>query len=181
LDPVDCTIRSAKWEDLNHVLSIEEQSFPPEEAFPPWIFINMLKLNPELFIVVDCGNTVKGYAIGVVEDNTCHLISIAIAPGSRLQGLGRKLLRSFESVCKDKGLTSITLEVRIGNIVALTSSPPLEVLPLGWLLGSPHRFGFTSVIWGAVGGVRAPPLNRGNTRAYKRFFHPRLKRRGFQL
>jgi ribosomal-protein-alanine N-acetyltransferase len=112
LDPVDCTIRSAKWEDLNHVLSIEEQSFPPEEAFPPWIFINMLKLNPELFIVVDCGNTVKGYAIGVVEDNTCHLISIAIAPGSRRQGLGRKLLRSFKSVCKDKGLTSITLEDR---------------------------------------------------------------------
>ena len=134
MDPVDCTIRSAKWEDLNHVLSIEEQSFPPEEAFPPWIFINMLKLNPELFIVVDCGNTVKGYAIGVVEDNTCHLISIAIAPGSRLQGLGRKLLRSFESVCKDKGLTSITLEVRIGNIVAVNlykseGFKVVEVLP----------------------------------------------------
>ena len=140
MDPVDCTIRSAKWEDLNHVLSIEEQSFPPEEAFPPWIFINMLKLNPELFIVVDCGNTVKGYAIGVVEDNTCHLISIAIAPGSRLQGLGRKLLRSFESVCKDKGLTSITLEVRIDNIAAVNlykseGFKVVEVLPRYYLNG----------------------------------------------
>jgi ribosomal-protein-alanine N-acetyltransferase len=119
LNPVDCTVRSARWEDLSSIISIEEQSFPPEEAFPPWIFINILKLDPELLIVVDCKGSVEGYAMGVVEGDSCHLISIAVAPSSRGKGLGRTLLRSFESICRDRGLAKVVLEVKVDNIIAL--------------------------------------------------------------
>jgi ribosomal-protein-alanine N-acetyltransferase len=119
LNPVDCMVRSARWEDLSSIISIEEQSFPPEEAFPPWIFINILKLDPELLIVVDCKGSVEGYAMGVVEGDSCHLISIAVAPSSRGKGLGRMLLRSFESICRDRGLAKVVLEVKVDNIVAL--------------------------------------------------------------
>jgi ribosomal-protein-alanine N-acetyltransferase len=119
LNPVDCMVRSARWEDLSRIISIEERSFPPEEAFPPWIFTNILTLNPELLIVVDCKGSIEGYAMGVVEDDSCHLISIAVAPSSRGKGLGRMLLKSFESICKDKGLAKVVLEVKVDNIIAL--------------------------------------------------------------
>ncbi len=119
MNVADCMVRGARWEDLIHVIALEKQSFPPEEAFPPWIFINILKLNPEFFIVVECKGNIKGYAMGVVEDNTCHLISIAVAPDSRRQGLGRRLLRSFESICRDRGLEKVVLEVKVNNIIAL--------------------------------------------------------------
>jgi hypothetical protein len=33
----------------------------------------------------------------------------------------------------------------------------LIVIPFGRIIGSPHLFGFTSVIWGAVGVARTPP------------------------
>ena len=29
--------------------------------------------------------------------------------------------------------------------------------PYRWFIGSPHLFGFTSVIWGVVRGARTPP------------------------
>lgn len=119
LNPVDCIVRSAKREDLIHIISIEKQSFPPGEAFPPWIFINILKHNPELLIVVDCKGSIKGYAMGVVEGDSCHLISIAVAPSSRGKGLGRMLLKSFESTCKGRGLAKVVLEVKVDNIIAL--------------------------------------------------------------
>jgi ribosomal-protein-alanine N-acetyltransferase len=119
LNTVDCIVRSARWEDLIHIISIEKQSFPPEEVFPSWIFINILKLDPELLIVVDCKGSIEGYAMGVVEDDTCHLISIAVAPSSRGKGLGRMLLKSFEGICKDRGLAKVVLEVKVDNIIAL--------------------------------------------------------------
>jgi ribosomal-protein-alanine N-acetyltransferase len=119
LNPVDCMVRSARWDDLSNIISIEEQSFPPEEAFPPWIFTNILELDPELLIVVDCKGSVEGYAMGVVEGDTCHLISIAVAPSSRGKGLGRMLLKSFENICKGRGLAKVVLEVKVDNIVAL--------------------------------------------------------------
>jgi len=119
LNPVDCMVRSARWEDLSRIISIEEQSFPPEEVFPSWIFTNILKLDPELLIVVDCKGSIEGYAMGVVEGDSCHLISIAVAPSSRGKGLGRMLLKSFENVCKGRGLAKVVLEVKVDNIVAL--------------------------------------------------------------
>ena len=119
LNPVDCMVRSARWDDLSNIISIEEQSFPPEEAFPPWIFTNILTLNPGLLIVVDCKGSIEGYAMGVVEGDSCHLISIAVAPSSRGKGLGRMLLKSFESICKDRGLAKVVLEVKVCNIIAL--------------------------------------------------------------
>jgi len=119
LNGIECIIRNAKLEDLNQVVIVEKQSFPPDEVYPPLVFTTMLKLNPELFIVIDCGGVVKGYAMGFANSSQCHLMSIAVSPDIRGLGLGRMLLRSFEDRCRERRLTEVVLEVRVDNSVAL--------------------------------------------------------------
>lgn len=112
-------MREARPNDLGKVLEVELQSFPPGEAYPSWVFEWILSSNPDLFIVLDCSGEVKGYAMSLTEGNTCHIVSIAVAPDSRGKGFGKLLLRSLEERCKKRGLSMVKLEVKISNHIAL--------------------------------------------------------------
>lgn len=115
----ECTVRVAGLEDLEQVIQVELQSFNRDEAYPPWVFMEAITLHPNLFLVIECNNSVKGYAMGFVDGDYCHLTSIAVAPDSRRRGFGRRLLRSFEEACRREGLRRIKLEVKTTNQVAL--------------------------------------------------------------
>lgn len=60
-----------------------------------------------------------GFALGRVTGEEAELLTIAVAPTQRRQGLGRQLLASFLSACAARGAALVFLEVDAGNVPAL--------------------------------------------------------------
>jgi len=51
-------------------------------------------------------------------DGTAHLTTIGVAPEHRRRGLAERLLLHLEKVLRDKGISTIVLEVRLSNHAA---------------------------------------------------------------
>jgi ribosomal-protein-alanine N-acetyltransferase len=60
-----------------------------------------------------------GFALGQVVAGEAELLTIAVAPGERRQGLGRRLLDLFLMECAARGASAVYLEVAAGNAAAL--------------------------------------------------------------
>lgn len=114
----ECVIRNASLKDLEKIVEIERKSF--KHPYPTTVFISELFLHPELFLVIECGGLVKGYITGfITTSNCCHIASIAVDPGARGIGLGKKLLLSFEERCSELKIRCLELEVSVSNEKAL--------------------------------------------------------------
>lgn len=108
-------IRTLRSEDLDQVIAIEKVSFPdPYTKLLFWYF--KLRVG-EGFIVAAQGKIV-GYAISEVRGGRGHIISMAVSPDSRRQGIGEALLRELIRRLKPK-VEEIYLEVRHGNEAAM--------------------------------------------------------------
>lgn len=113
-----CVVRRASLKDLEKIVEIEKESF--EYPYPTTVFISALFLYPELFLVIECGGLIKGYITGfIASSDCCHIASIAVDPGSRGAGLGKKLLMSFEERCLELKIKCLELEVSVKNERAL--------------------------------------------------------------
>ncbi|MEO3993566.1 MAG: ribosomal protein S18-alanine N-acetyltransferase [Desulfurococcaceae archaeon TW002] len=113
-----CIVRNASLKDLEKIIEIERKSF--KYPYPMIVFISALFLNPELFLVIECGGHVKGYITGfITTSNCCHIASIAVDPEARGIGLGKKLLTSFEEKCSELNTRCLELEVSVSNEKAL--------------------------------------------------------------
>jgi ribosomal-protein-alanine N-acetyltransferase len=60
-----------------------------------------------------------GFALGQVMGGEAELLTIAVAPADRRQGLGRQLLDAFLAGCAASGAAAVFLEVEAGNAPAL--------------------------------------------------------------
>ncbi|MCX8117956.1 MAG: GNAT family N-acetyltransferase [Desulfobacterota bacterium] len=109
-------IRPFTLSDLNAILAIERQSFP-KSPYDRRTFIRLHALFPQQFLVYsepDEGHQEKvlGYIVFTPEG---HLISLAVLPQHRREGIGRKLLRKAMEASSPKGLLA---EVRKSNLRA---------------------------------------------------------------
>ncbi len=99
--------------DLERVVAIEKQSMPS-----PWsreLFEEELKRTQANYFVIEEGGSLAGY-IGYWEaPEEAHIITLAIAPLFRNQGLGKRMMDHFLSFAARKGARLATLEVREGN------------------------------------------------------------------
>jgi ribosomal-protein-alanine N-acetyltransferase len=99
--------------DLERVVAIEKQSMPS-----PWsreLFEEELKRTQANYFVIEEGGSLAGY-IGYWEaPEEAHIITLAIAPLFRNQGLGKRMMDHFLSFAGRKGARLATLEVREGN------------------------------------------------------------------
>ncbi|MEM0491157.1 MAG: ribosomal protein S18-alanine N-acetyltransferase [Acidilobaceae archaeon] len=116
---ITCSLRQAMLSDISSILEVENDSFDVKERFNSEIFTWLLISYPELFLVLECGNEIAGYAAGVIEANRCQLVSIAVKSTYRGRRLGKCLLRAFEDKCLKFNVGSIRLEVKVSNNVAL--------------------------------------------------------------
>lgn len=115
----ECSIREFRREDLERVCEIEYRSF--QYPYPCQVFLVYHYIFPSLFLVAECGGRVVGYSVGIVENGERgHLISIAVEEVYRGRGLGRSLIKEFESRVKALGATRVVLEVSVENSVALS-------------------------------------------------------------
>ncbi len=115
-------IRCVKANELYRVYEIEVKSFN-REAYPFNLFYAYYILFNDLFLVATFLNKVIGYVIGVVEkvyEERCgHIISIAVDPLYRGFGVGKKLMLEIERRMILYNVSSIFLEVRVDNKVAI--------------------------------------------------------------
>ena len=107
-------IRPFSLSDLDSILQIESQSFP-KSPYDWTTFLNLHTLYPETFLVYVSTNQgqkeeeIGGYIIFTQEG---HIISIAVHPHYRRQGIGAQLL---QRAMKTPRLKKVWAEVRRGN------------------------------------------------------------------
>ncbi|ASJ10483.1 ribosomal-protein-alanine N-acetyltransferase RimI [Thermococcus sp. P6] len=107
-------IRPAKLFDIPEVVRIERQSF--REEYPRGVFLVFLENNPDTFLVAEYSGKIIGYVMGYLRpDLEGHIMSIAVDPAYRGNGVGSALLEEAIERLIKKGARYIGLEVRVSN------------------------------------------------------------------
>jgi len=70
-------------------------------------------------LIDETGGVIRGYAVLMPALETADVLTIAVAPGHRRQGLGRSLLSAMIDWGRRHGVQRIFLEVREGNAPAI--------------------------------------------------------------
>ncbi|WP_458414991.1 ribosomal protein S18-alanine N-acetyltransferase [Schinkia sp. CFF1] len=104
-------------EDIEQVYNIEINSFTL-----PWskeAFLNEMTINEQAkYIVMELNDLVVGYCGMWIILDECHITNIAVLPEYRGRKLGDALLKQVIEFNRALGVKSITLEVRLTNVVA---------------------------------------------------------------
>jgi [ribosomal protein S18]-alanine N-acetyltransferase len=109
--------RYLKEEDIDQILKIEELSFAT-----PWTrqsFENELNMNQfAVYLVLEKEGQIVGYCGMWLIVDEAHITNIAVLPEFRGQKLGEAILRMIMEMAKKRGAKTMTLEVRVSNVVA---------------------------------------------------------------
>lgn len=115
--PEDLKFEPMQIEHLDQVLAIERSSYPT-----PWsarAFLSELQNNVYAhYVVALLDGRVCGYSGMWLVLNEAHITNIAIHPAYRGRKLGDALLAEMERRARERGMTAMTLEVRVSNHVA---------------------------------------------------------------
>ncbi len=89
----------------------------------PWdaaAYYGELRNPSAYYIVAHQGELVVGYGgMWVIEENA-HVVTVAVRPETRRQGLGRRLMEALIAEARRRGALEMTLEVRVNNLPAQT-------------------------------------------------------------
>jgi ribosomal-protein-alanine N-acetyltransferase len=111
-------VRGAVRADLLSVFRIETRSF--EQPWPYTAFERFL--GAPGFLVAEAEGSVVGYVVGdTIETGAApvgHIKDLAVAPGHRRRGLGRRLLSRALGALAAAGVGRVKLEVRRSNEAA---------------------------------------------------------------
>jgi ribosomal-protein-alanine N-acetyltransferase len=111
-------IREIEEKDVEQVYVIEMESFDS-----PWSRASILGeiISPRShYLVVDVEDEIIAYAGLWKIFNEGHITNIAVKKGYRHKGLGFLLMQDLVRYSKDHAIEKLTLEVRVGNLAALT-------------------------------------------------------------
>ena len=112
--PAESTIRPMVAEDIDAVLAIEARVFST-----PWQADTFLSLigrpGAEMWVIDDADGLLIAYSVLWCIFDQGELANIAVAPEHRGQGIAVRLLEHLVAVEKERGVTSIYLEVRASN------------------------------------------------------------------
>jgi [ribosomal protein S18]-alanine N-acetyltransferase len=71
-------------------------------------------------LVASVAGEVLGAALGLLQVDDGHVVDLAVAPPIRRRGVGRRLLSALIGELRGRGARAITLEVRAGNLGAVS-------------------------------------------------------------
>jgi len=108
-------LRTVETGDLDQVASIEDSSFP--DPYPPAVFW-WFKFRAGDGFIVALEDEVLGYAISEIHQGEGHIVSMAVSPEHRREGVGTALLQeSLKRLAPSAG--EVYLEVRSTNKAAV--------------------------------------------------------------
>ncbi len=118
--PTTYSVRPLTSDSLRELLRLNLRCFTNGENYTKHTF-NYLLNDPQTIsykIVTDSGK-MSGYifAIGNAE-GVAHITTFGVAPEHRRRGLAAMLLGHLENRLRDKGYSTVVLEVRVSNLAA---------------------------------------------------------------
>ena len=113
------SIRRARSEDLRSILRIEKISFV-RDAWDRELFLDYLA-HPDssLFLAATVDRAVVGYVIAFQGETRAEVDSIAVAPAKRGRGVAIALLKRVIGLLRQRGLRTVSLNVRLENKTAI--------------------------------------------------------------
>lgn len=110
--------RRLRWQamqpsHLDRVLAVEARAY----QFP-WTrgnFIDSLAAGYQAEMLVDDDDNLVGYFVAMAGVDELHLLNLTVAPDHQRRGHACTLLDRLEQCCRERGLPSLWLEVRVGN------------------------------------------------------------------
>ena len=112
----DIVIEEMTSSDIDGIYEVEVSSFSK-----PWSkrsFEKELTNSVATYLVAKIDNRLIGY-IGVWQVlDEGHITNVAVHKDYRGKKIGNKLVRDMVMLCEEKGITAMTLEVRVSNVVA---------------------------------------------------------------
>ncbi len=117
-------LRPFRPDDLSAVIEINRVCLP--ENYSPYFFMEVYKSCPEAFIVAEIDRKVVGYVMCRLEFGFSdvrrfrmvrkgHIVSVAVLPEYRRQGMGSELVTSSLKALELHGTEECFLEVRTSN------------------------------------------------------------------
>ncbi len=117
-------LRTFRPDDLSAVMEINRVCLP--ENYSPYFFMEVYKSCPEAFIVAEVNRKVVGYIMCRMEFGFSdvrrfrmvrkgHVVSVAVLPEYRRQGMGRELVTASLKALELHGAEECFLEVRTVN------------------------------------------------------------------
>ncbi|MBA3633368.1 MAG: ribosomal protein S18-alanine N-acetyltransferase [Acidobacteria bacterium] len=114
-------IRPLTNQYLKEILKLNLRCFKAGENYTKHTFSYLLnEPNSLSYRIVTPHQSIIGFIFVMVDikDGTGHITTVAVAPEHRRRGLGIKLLRHTEEALRKRGISTMMLEVRVGNIAA---------------------------------------------------------------
>jgi ribosomal-protein-alanine N-acetyltransferase len=107
------SLRSAEAEDAAALAALHATSFP--KPWPEPDFVKLLQA-PGAFARLAEG---QGFILCWAHGDEAEVLTLAVAPASRRQGLGGRLLNAAIAEAVARGVTRVVLEAAIDNAAAL--------------------------------------------------------------
>ncbi|WP_368654039.1 ribosomal protein S18-alanine N-acetyltransferase [Ornithinibacillus sp. 4-3] len=123
-------IRKMLETDLEQVMNVEQHSFPtpwPEEIFRQEITQNQ----HAHYFVVELNEEIIGYAGTWIVADDAQITNIAILPTFRGRKVGQQLFAHVLQYAMQMGVSHLSLEVRVSNVVAQKMYRKFGLVPGG--------------------------------------------------
>ena len=104
-------------DDIDDVITIENDVYPY-----PWSrgnFLDSLYSGYETWTLRDASGALAGYFLMMFAVDEAHLLNITVRRGLHRRGIGRMQLNKVVALAREKGMSSVLLEVRPSNHNAL--------------------------------------------------------------
>lgn len=110
------TISPFEAQFFHQIVEIEKSSF--RNPYSPESIRLLTMWCPQLFLTAVSNDLVLGYVVASAQDMHGHIISLAVRPKCRRQGIGSDLLSSLLERLRSIGVEKVMLEVREDNLAA---------------------------------------------------------------
>lgn len=113
----EVVFRLMNKDDVDEVLVVENNSFTT-----PWskqAFLDEMENQLAYYMVALIENKIVAYVGTWVIFDEAHITNVAVLPEFRKQTIGKQLMQQIICFVKEKGVKSMTLEVRASNVSAL--------------------------------------------------------------
>ena len=121
-------VRHARPHDTERVVEIERTCFTNPN---PTLLANVCGI-VDGFLVAENDDGVVGYVLFTPSSaSDARILSLAVAPGYRRQGVATRLMQGAFDVLRERGFDTVSLEVRVSNTSAQSLYDNLGFVPVG--------------------------------------------------
>jgi len=130
------TVKDASIKYLERLSEIEKECFS-EEAFTKKQISLLLGDYNSIGLIAEENGDIVGFIVGMIYPEgkvvNGHILTIDVSPSHRRKGIGQMLLKEVENVFVQKGVQACLLEVREGNVAAISLYHKLGYKDIGRL------------------------------------------------